>query len=265
MNEVESFYDSYAQTEWERFDRHRTEFAVSKRALAQFLPPPPARILDCGGGPGRYAIHLALQGYQVTLLDLSAANLALARQKAGEAGAALEACVHGNALDLSAFGSASFDAVLLMGPLYHLVRHEERVMAVQEALRVLVPGGPLFAAFITLYAGFRDAISKGYTEAYTDRPEWVSELLEKHTNPSNSGFTSAWFSHPNEARQLMAGFGLREHTTLAVEGLAAGHEQHLNSLEGAAFEFWADLNYRVASDPCLWGASDHLLYVGSKI
>ena len=32
-------------------DRHRTEFAVTWRVLAEHLPPPPARILDCGGGP----------------------------------------------------------------------------------------------------------------------------------------------------------------------------------------------------------------------
>ena len=48
--------------------RHRTEFAVTKRALADYLPPPPARILDCGGGPGYYAIALTQQGYEVTLV-----------------------------------------------------------------------------------------------------------------------------------------------------------------------------------------------------
>jgi len=55
--------------------RHRTEFAVTMRALADHLPPPPARVLDCGGGPGRYAIELARQGYEVTLFDLSAGCL----------------------------------------------------------------------------------------------------------------------------------------------------------------------------------------------
>jgi S-adenosylmethionine-dependent methyltransferase len=200
----------------------------------------------------------------VTLLDLSAANVDLARQKAYEAGVELENFVHGNALDLTAFADESFDAVLLLGPLYHLVRHEDRMRAAAEALRVLRPGGPLFAAYITLYAGFRDAISKGYMNSYFERPEWVQQLLEKHVNPPNSGFTEAWFAHPEEARQLMAQFDLREQVTLAVEGLTAGHEQHINAQQGEAFEFWADLNYRLASDPCLWGAADHLLYIGSK-
>jgi S-adenosylmethionine-dependent methyltransferase len=264
MKTVEDYYDNYAQVEWERFDRHPTEFAVTKRALAQFLPPPPARILDCGGGPGRYAIHLSQQGYSVTLLDLSAANLALARQKVEEAGVLLEDIIHGNALDLGCFPDDGFDAVLLLGPLYHLTTTQNRQKAVREALRVLRPSGTLFAAFITLYAGFRDAIAKGYLADYVERPDWVDELLHGHVNPPNSGFTDAWFAHPDEVRQLMSGFDLHEEVVLAVEGLAAGHEKHIKTLQVEAFEFWADLNYRFASDPCLLGAADHLLYVGCK-
>ncbi|HEX6386847.1 MAG TPA: methyltransferase domain-containing protein [Anaerolineae bacterium] len=83
---VERHYYQQAQREWERLERHRTEFAVTLRALADCLPPPPATILDVGGGPGRYAIALTQRGYTVTLLDLSRNNLALARVKAQEAG-----------------------------------------------------------------------------------------------------------------------------------------------------------------------------------
>ncbi len=51
---------------------------------------------------------------------------------------------------------------------------------------------------------------------------------------------------------------------LAVEGLAAGHEAHLKTLDTESFEFWADLNYHFCCDPHLLGAADHLLYVGKK-
>lgn len=86
---VQRLYDAAPANEWIRMDRHRTEFAVTQRALQEYLPPSPARILDCGGGPGRYAVELARQGYQVVLFDLSAGNLALAQEKATEAGVAL--------------------------------------------------------------------------------------------------------------------------------------------------------------------------------
>jgi ubiquinone/menaquinone biosynthesis C-methylase UbiE len=58
-NVIQRLYDSDPQREWQRLERHRTEYAVTLRALTEHLPPPPARILDCGGGPGRYAIELA--------------------------------------------------------------------------------------------------------------------------------------------------------------------------------------------------------------
>jgi 2-polyprenyl-3-methyl-5-hydroxy-6-metoxy-1,4-benzoquinol methylase len=83
--EAEPFYDEFAPKEWERLQRHRTEFAVSLRAINEFLPRPLRSILDVGGGPGRYAIELTRQGYSVTLLDISQGNLRLARQKADEA------------------------------------------------------------------------------------------------------------------------------------------------------------------------------------
>src|SRR5512136_2362422 len=100
---ISHIYDKDPQHEWERMDRHRTEFAVTLRAMHEYLPSPPARVLDCGGGPGRYAIELARQGYDVTLFDLSAGNLALAREKADEAGVMLAGVEQGTALDLSWF------------------------------------------------------------------------------------------------------------------------------------------------------------------
>jgi S-adenosylmethionine-dependent methyltransferase len=97
--EAEPFYDGYALREWDRLERNRTEFAVSLRVMNEFLPVPPASILDVGGGPGRYAIELARQGYQVTMVDISGESLRLARQKAEEAQVSLVDQVHANALD----------------------------------------------------------------------------------------------------------------------------------------------------------------------
>ena len=70
MNPVEAHYDRDPEREWERLARHRTEFAVTCRVLAEHLPSPPGHILDVGAGPGRYAVHLSRLGYRVTLLDL---------------------------------------------------------------------------------------------------------------------------------------------------------------------------------------------------
>ena len=152
---IERWYDAKAEWEWNRTHQCRVEFAVTLRVVREHFPAPPAAVLDVGGGPGRYAIALAEPGYRVTLLDLSAGCLDLARQQAAERRVPLAACVHGNALDLAAFADASFAAVLSLGPFYHLLTAAERQRALAEARRVLAPGGVLVAAFLCRFAAVR--------------------------------------------------------------------------------------------------------------
>jgi 2-polyprenyl-3-methyl-5-hydroxy-6-metoxy-1,4-benzoquinol methylase len=89
LDEVQEFYDKNAQNEWDRLDRHRSEFAVTLRALKDYLPHLPAEVLDVGGGPGRYSIAVAKLGHRVTLLDLSEGCLQIAKKKAQETGVSL--------------------------------------------------------------------------------------------------------------------------------------------------------------------------------
>jgi len=132
MSKIQKFYDDNVHREWERLgSRHRTEFAVSLRALKEYLPLPPLKVIDIGGGPGRYALALAELGYGVTLVDLSPGNLTFANNKAEAAGIHLDHSLQANAMDLSEFPDESFDAAVMMGPLYHLLKYEQRILALQ--------------------------------------------------------------------------------------------------------------------------------------
>jgi 2-polyprenyl-3-methyl-5-hydroxy-6-metoxy-1,4-benzoquinol methylase len=91
--EVEAYYDGAAQEEWDRLARHRTELAVSLRAMDEHLPGPPCEVVDIGGGPGRYAIELARCGYAVALVDISRECLRFARERAAEGGVSLAATI----------------------------------------------------------------------------------------------------------------------------------------------------------------------------
>jgi len=264
--QTERYYNQQPEREWERLERHRTEFAVTLRALAEHLPPPPARVLDCGGGPGRYAIELARQGYEVILFDLSSKCLRLAEEKAAEAGVTLASYEQGTATDLSRFSSASFDIVLLMGPLYHLLEEEERRQALAEAWRVLRPGGFLFAAFLSRYAVLRWAA--------VHEPIWPLEQAERLERLMTTGVLPprgaedlgfvAHFAHPTEVIPLCRQAGFEVLTVLGVEGLISMIESGVNALSGEAWERWADLNYRLAADPSIHGCVEHLLAVAVK-
>lgn len=54
---------------------------VMHRQLLEHLPPPPAPVLDVGGGAGNQSFPLAQAGYDVTVLDPSSAMLDKARQR----------------------------------------------------------------------------------------------------------------------------------------------------------------------------------------
>lgn len=79
---VAGLYDADPEREWARLDERKVELGVTSRVLKDFLPEPPARILDVGSGPGRYAIPLSLAGYEVSLVDISGKCLDLAGPEA---------------------------------------------------------------------------------------------------------------------------------------------------------------------------------------
>jgi 2-polyprenyl-3-methyl-5-hydroxy-6-metoxy-1,4-benzoquinol methylase len=263
IQRVQTFYDQSVQTEWERLDRHPVEFAVTMRVLQQHLPPPPARILDLGSGPGRYAIALSQLGYQVSLADLSPANIAFAKQKAAEAGIDLSETIIQEATQPLPKDVKNFDAVLLMGPLYHLVTREKRVAALNNAINALKPQGLLFASFITLFGALRAVV-----EFAPDQLEEEWKTLQYGINRSDLGFTDAYFARIPEIYSLMAeAEALEQIEILGCEGFSNVVEKSFleTQLAPEVWEHWVDLNLEFGRHPTALEASDHILYVARKL
>ena len=264
MTNVERYYDDDADKEWRRLDRDRVEFAVTLRAFDEYLPPVPARMLDIGGGPGRYAIELTRRGYDVELVDISEAELALATAKAEEAGVTLAGVQRADARDLTEFADASFDAVLLMGPLYHLLDESDRQRAVAEAVRVARPGGVVAATNITRYAAIR-WWAKHDPMQVVDRPSVYAKQIATGMTRDAVGFTDVYLMRPAELAALFAETGIEHIATVACEGVVSMIQEKINALEGEAWEHWVDLNYRLGKDPDTHGLAEHLLYIGRKL
>jgi S-adenosylmethionine-dependent methyltransferase len=262
--EVAKLYDLGAAEEWARLDERRMEFGVTCAALDEFLPPAPARILDVGCGPGRYALRLAERGYSVSVLDLSQQSLNLALEKASNSGVRFDEVVCGTATDLGTFPSGHFDAVLLMGPLYHLKSTEHRSMAVREALRTARSKGLLFSTHLTRYSVVRYA-AKVRPEQLAQMPTFIDSILTNGTGEAQDGFLrTCYCADPPEIRPFMEAFGLRTLEMVGCEGVVAEVEERLNQLPEVEFESWVALNYKLGRNPELLAASAHILHIGQK-
>lgn len=262
-NEIERFYDERTE-EWERLAWHLPEFEVTKRYLLKYLGEKQA-VLDVGGGPGRYSIFLAQQGHDVTLLDLSGKNIRTAINKAAEAGVHLDSCIHGDALLLSEYmyRQEQFDAVLLMGPLYHLIDEEDRKKALKESLRALKPGGLIFVAFISNYAPMQDYAHE--LEDFGDQQDLLRFLEDgRQKVTEEKAYTTSYYTSVSEARELMESENLEEIVFAGVENVLCGKEKLLHELPRQQQEKWLELAWRLSSDKNLLGMSEHYLYIGRK-
>jgi ubiquinone/menaquinone biosynthesis C-methylase UbiE len=235
--------------------------------LAQHLPPAPAVICDIGGAAGVYSFPLATQGYQVRLVDPVDLHLEQARSHAVSSGVGLTSITHGDARHLE-IPSGSADAVLLLGPLYHLVESADRQRALGEAHRILKRDGVLFAAGISRFASLMAGLSIG---AFAD-PEFrrivaMDLAFGQHRNPTDnlSYFTTAYFHRPEELAGEVREAGFGDVQMLAVEGPV---------WSAAAFrQTWDDLAERqnlmeflslIEREASVLGASAHFVALGYR-
>jgi S-adenosylmethionine-dependent methyltransferase len=265
VERIRAHYQTYATEELERLakDRYaRIEFEVTWRFIAELLPPG-ARVLDAGSGPGRYAVALAQGGHTVTLLDLSPHCLELAEEWARVVGVTdrFEALEEGDVRDLSRWPDASFDAVLLLGPLYHLLSARERTRCVREVRRVLKPGGPVIASAISRFTPARLALK--YWPEQIDAPELRRALADGAARAvPGAAWTDAAYLRPEALRRLFERNGFVTHTLAAAEGFAGFMEDAINRLNDAQWDAWLPLIVETCDDPLLLGAAAHTIYVG---
>ncbi|MFI8963973.1 class I SAM-dependent methyltransferase [Streptomyces sp. NPDC053493] len=136
--------------------------------LDQGLIPARGRALDLGCGPGRNALHLAARGFRVDAVDLSAAALDWARERAGEAGLEVR-FLHGDAFadELGLGADGPYDLIYDSGCFHHLPPHR-RATYLAFLTRHLAPGGR-FA--LTCFAAGPDGMGSELPDAafYRDR------------------------------------------------------------------------------------------------
>ncbi len=268
FSDVISYYETYREEE--RLERGigLLEFERTMDVFRRTLPAPPAVILDVGGGPGVYSCRLAAQGYEVHLIDPVPMHIQQARWASSkQPSQPVKTIETGDALHLSqADGFA--DAVLFMGPLYHLTKPADRQTALAEARRVMKAGGVLIAAAICRYASLFDGLHRGLIDDARFPPILHADLktgLHRNASGNPEFFTEAYFHRPEELREEIRAAGFQDVRVLAAEGpgwLASDLDRRLGHTEERR-QLLALLR-EVEAAPELLAVSPHLLAAAVK-
>lgn len=233
------------------------EFERTKEILRRRMPPAPAAVADIGGGPGHYALWLAELGYTVQHRDLM--DLHVDQLQAFGNPSIQTAAGDARHLDLP---DSSVDAVLLLGPLYHLPEREDRIQTLQEAGRIVRAGGPIFIAVISRWAPRLDGVLQ--ERLYEQNPDFLSLLPGVERTGSlppvvPNGFVG--YTHrPGELAGEVSEAGLRLDDLVGVEGLPlAGTDLQSRVGDPTAWNVVLDAARAIERVPELLGLSPHLI------
>jgi ubiquinone/menaquinone biosynthesis C-methylase UbiE len=266
LREIQEYYLQGQESERLSSPQGQLERLRTQAILALHLPSAPAVVFDIGGGAGVHAFQLAQRGYRVNLIDPVELHLEQARSHASVSGIALASIALGDARKLD-IASGIADAVLLLGPLYHLTDYLDRIQALREARRILKPGGVLFAAAISRFASLIDGLSSGFFQDAEFREIVARDLASgQHRNPTSNSlyFTTAYFHRPEELASEIREAGYEEIRVLAVEGPVWSAAQFRETWDDPAQrEKLLEFLSLIERERSIIGASAHLIAVAT--
>jgi SAM-dependent methyltransferase len=184
---------------------------------------------------------------------------------AGHPGLAIDTAL-GDARQLD-LPDASVDAVLLLGPLYHLTRRRDRIQVLKEAKRIARPGGLVCAATISRWAARFDAIIA--KKLYETMPDTLDEIVElERTGWMKPLFPGAFTGYSHRPRQLRAEVrdaGLHVLSVIGVESVAFLLADLAERVaEPRALQVLLDSAQALECVPELLGVCPHLLAVAKR-
>ena len=264
LTDIRDLYNDAWDVEDTRLARHRLEADITWRYPDRHLPPA-GRLLEIGFGTGAYTFPLASRGYRITAVDLAEGLVARCKAKADELGLGDRIDFRaGDARTLEGIPRGEFDAVLLMGPLYHLVLEADRMAALRSACTCLKPAGVIFSALISRFAVLGRLIRRD--PAWIENEEVVRSVMQHGHRPHDAprGGFRGYFARTDEVAPMHEAAGFRTVRIAGVEPVVSAYDETYNALTGTRRDRWLDLLFEVSGEPSMVASSIHLLYIGRR-
>ena len=255
---LEGFYSNYDEDNRLTSRHGMVEYLTTMRYIERYLHPG-MRILEVGAGTGRYSHTLARKGYRVDAVELVEHNIEVfrANTQPGEC----VSVIQGDARDLSAYESNTYDMTLLLGPMYHLFSEEDKLKALSEAIRVTKKGGIIFVA----YCGNEATILQFcfLRGMYMD-PKYRS-LIDPVTFKADSDPIELFELHrPEEIDALRAHFPVTQLHFVASDGYANYIRPQLAQMDEELYQSYLRYHFATCERRDVVGYSNHILDIFRK-
>ena len=234
------------------------EYITTMKYIEKYLKPG-LRIIEIGAATGRYSHALAQQGYPVDAVELVEHNIEIFKRNtvSGEP----VTITQGNAMDLSAFESDTYDITLLLGPMYHLYTTEDKRKALSEAIRVTKKGGVVFAAYCM---GDASVLSYGFIRGE------IYSIIEKCMIDTETfdTFSNPWdifeLHRKEDIDALRAEFDVTQLHFIATDGYANHMRNTLAEMDDRMYELYIKYHLATCERQDMVGYSHHTLDIFRK-
>lgn len=267
MNHLIEYYNQYDEESRLITNKaRRVEFITTTTYLDKVITSN-SRILDVAAGTGIYSFHYAELGYDVFAGDIVPKHIDIIQKKLDDRLDKKSLKIKSevmNAVDLTRFENDSFDVVLCMGPLYHLLTEAERDKCIDESLRVLRTDGILAIAYINKF--FILPMLMKSNAAYLNDVMQDKILLDGVIRDGEEGcfWTDAFFTSPQEVDLMFKNYNTDCILHIGTDGISTLLPESVDNLNEEEFNMWIKYHIRTCREESLLGYSNHGLYVCKK-
>jgi len=251
QKQIAALYDMFHEANRLESQAGAVEFLMSVQLIEETLPRE-ASILDLGAGTGCYSRYFAAKKHRVKAVDLVEKHVEQIRSGI-EPGMDLEAICADALSALCVLPDRGFDAVLLMGPLYHLYEDQDRLRCLQECARVTKPGGYIYPAFINADMVVMTMTLMGGRGQYMTQGDYDKESFRPEDFPFR-------FDRLAEAEDLVSRAGLRISCQIATDMLNELCGAAVNLFNDQDYAQWLRFQWHLCKQRHFLGASSHWLF-----